>query len=111
MAERDPQRSVDEIRDVERISREALSDVRAAITGYRAQGLSGELDRARLALEAAGITASPAMDPVTLTAAQESALSLALRECVTNVVRHAQATRCKIRLRQEGDRIRLDVEG
>ncbi len=110
LAERDPQRSVDEIRDVERISREALSDVRAAITGYRAQGLSGELDRARLALEAGGITVSPEMDPVTLTAAQESALSLALRECVTNVVRHAQATRCTVRLRQEGDRIRLDVE-
>ena len=110
LADGDLQRSVDEIRDVERISREALSDVRAAIAGYRAQGLSGELDNARRALEAAGVAVSSTVDPIELTAAQESALALALRECVTNVVRHAQATRCTIRLRQEGDRIRLDVE-
>ena len=38
------------------------------------------------------------------------AVSLALREAVTNVVRHARADRCAIRLRREGDCIRLDVE-
>ena len=41
VAEADPERSVAEIRDVERISREALADVRAAISGYRARGLPG----------------------------------------------------------------------
>ena len=106
----DPQRSVAEIRDVERISREALADVRAAISGCRARGLSGEFDNARRVLDGAGVAVTFAMDPVDLTAVQESALSLVLREAVTNVVRHAGASRCAIRLRREGDRIRLDVE-
>ena len=110
VAEADPERSVAEIRDVERISREALADVRAAISGYRARGLSGELDNARRVLAGAGVAVSSAIDPVELTAVEESALSLALREAVTNVVRHARASRCTIRLRREGDRIRLDVE-
>ncbi len=84
--------------------------MRAAISGYRARGLPGELDNARRVLAGAGVAVSSAMDPVELTAVQETALSLALREAVTNVVRHARAGRCAIRLRREGDRIRLDVE-
>ena len=110
VAERDPKRSVEEIRDVERISRNALADVRAAVSGYRAQGLSGELANARRVLEGAGIAVSSAMDPVDLTADQETALALALREGVTNVVRHARATRCRIRLHPEGGRIRFEIE-
>ena len=110
MAEADPERSVAEIREVERISRDALADVRAAVSGYWATGLSGELDNARRVLAGAGVEVSSAMDPVELTAVQETALSLALREAVTNVVRHARASRCAIRLRRDGDRIRLDVE-
>lgn len=110
VAEADPERCVAEIREVERISRETLADVRAAVSGYRARGLPGELDNARRVLAGAGVSVSSAMDPVELTAVQETALSLALREAVTNVVRHARADRCAIRLRREGDRIRLDIE-
>ncbi len=110
VAEADPERCVAEIREVERISRETLADVRAAISGYRARGFPGELDNARRVLAGAGVAVSSTMDPVELTAVQETALSLALREAVTNVVRHARADRCAIRLRREGDRIRLDVE-
>ena len=110
MAEADPARSVTEIREVEWISRKALADVRAAVNGCRARGLPGELDNARRVLAGAGVELSSAMDPVELTAVEESALSLALREAVTNVVRHARARRCTVRLRRDGDRIRLDVE-
>ena len=52
---RDPERAAQEIRDVERISREALREVRGAIAGYRSEGLAAELARARLALESSGI--------------------------------------------------------
>ena len=110
VAERDPQRSVEEVRDVERISRNALTDVRAAVSGHRAQGLSGELANALRVLEGAGVAVSSEVDPVELTPVQESTVSLALREAVTNVVRHARATRCTIRLHQEGARIRLEIE-
>ena len=110
VAESDPHRSVEEVRDVERVSRNALADVRAAVSGYRAQGLSAELANARRVLEGAGVTVSSEVDPVELTAVQESAVSLTLREAVTNVVRHARATRCTIRLHRKGERIRLEIE-
>ena len=110
VAEADPERSVAEIRDVERISRETLADVRSAISGYRARGLTGELDNARRVLAGAGVAVSSAVDRVELSVVQEAALALALREGVTNVVRHARAGRCAIRLRRDGDRIRFEIE-
>ena len=53
LIERDPERAGREIREVERISREALREVRTAIAGYRSEGLQAEMGRARLALESA----------------------------------------------------------
>src|SRR4051794_32963205 len=108
LADRDPQRARDEIRDVERISREALSEVRQAVRGYRA-GLQQELDGATAMLRAAAIELTTEIDPVPLAAGQEAILALALREAVTNVVRHSEATRCTIALHRVGDDIRLIV--
>ena len=97
----DPARAAGEMRDVERISRDALSEVRSAVRGYRAQGLEGELVSARVMLETAQIAFDYYAEPLTLSPAQEATLSLALREAVTNVVRHSGGTRCAVRLRQE----------
>ena len=101
LAPHDPARAAGEMRDVERISRDALSEVRSAVRGYRAQGLEGELVSARVMLETAQIAFDYYAEPLTLSPAQEATLSLALREAVTNVVRHAGASRCAVRLRQE----------
>src|SRR5690606_38964639 len=51
----DPQSAAREMGDVERISRDALGQVRQAVRGYRSSGLEGEIANAKLALEAAGI--------------------------------------------------------
>ena len=102
LAESDPTRAGEEMRDVERIGREALAEVRAAVVGYRAQGLRGELDGARRALDAAGVEATVETDLPALPIAYESALALALREAVTNVVRHAGARHATIRIGVEG---------
>ena len=106
---RDPGRAEAEIRDVERISREALKEVRAAIAGYRSEGLSAELGRARLALEAAGVRMECSAAPVELAPVEETVLSLALREAVTNVMRHARASRCRVLLEQTDEETRLEV--
>ena len=98
LAERDPSRAGDEMRDVERIGRDALTEVRAAVVGYRANGLRGELDGARRALAAAGVEATVEVALPALPIAYELALAFALRESVTNVVRHAAATHATIRL-------------
>ena len=55
LMDRDPNRAGHEIREVEQISRQALSEVRDAIRGYRSQGLPAELARAKCTLETAGV--------------------------------------------------------
>ena len=109
LADRDPARAVAEIRDVERISREALMEVRKAVRGYRSEGLLDEVANAERVLVAAGITPEIAVIPANLPPEEDRALAYALREAVTNVVRHADATRCWIRLAEDGERTTLEV--
>ena len=106
----DPERAAGEMRDVERISREALAEVRSAVTGFRARGLQGELANAKLALEAGEVAFDYYAEPLDLTPERESALALALREAVTNVLRHAGAQHCTVRLRRLGEHAELTVE-
>ena len=111
LMDRDPSRAGNEIREVEQISRQALSDVRDAIRGYRSQGLAAELARAKSTLETAGLTVQcDAATTMKLPAVQESVLSLAVREAVTNVVRHAQARTCRMRLEQQNGSCRLEIQ-
>ncbi len=109
LTESEPTRARDEMRDVERIGREALAEVRVAVVGYRAKGLRGELDGARRALAAAGVDAQVEADLPALPIAYESALALALRESVTNVVRHADARHATIRIGVEESKVVLEV--
>jgi two-component system sensor histidine kinase DesK len=103
LIERDPQRAAQEIADVERTARTALSEVREAIGGYRSQGLPAEMELARTTLQAAGVALACESPLPHLHAAEETVLCLAVREAVTNIVRHAQATHCRIRFTTSGD--------
>ncbi len=111
LMERDPERAGKEIREVEQISRQALSDVRDAIRGYRSKGLAAELALAKSTLETAGVTVQcDAATTMKLPAVQETVLSLAVREAVTNVVRHAGARSCRMRLEQQNGTCRLEIQ-
>jgi len=109
LAETDVTRAVSEIRDVERISRDALAQVRDAVRGYRSGSFESEVRQAREALEAAGVQVEASLQPPSLTPSQESVFALALREAVTNVVRHAQATVCRLSLRRDGPYCELEI--
>jgi len=110
LMERDPERAGKEIREVEQISRQALSDVRDAIRGYRAKGLAAELAQAKSTLETAGLVVQcDAATSMKLPAMQESVLSLAVREAVTNVLRHAQAHTCRMRVEQQNGSCSLEI--
>ncbi|MFD7261062.1 sensor histidine kinase [Streptomyces sp. NPDC059874] len=98
-----PEAAAQQVADIERVSRQALVDVREAVSGYRRPTLPGELAGARTALAAAGVvaglpTGETADLPEELTEEQESALAWSLREAVTNVVRHSGAKRCAVTL-------------
>lgn len=110
LIDRDTERAAKEIREVEQISRQALAEVRDAIRGYRCKGLAAELAHAKETLETAGVVVQcDASTSVQLPAMQESVLSLAVREGVTNVVRHARATNCRLRLEQQNGSCRLEI--
>ena len=99
--ERDPAACRQEIRDIEASARHALSEVRTAVSGYRASGLAQALATARASLAAASIGFDERVEAFALPAAAEHVLALALREAVTNIVRHAGATHCAFTLALE----------
>ncbi|MBZ0223093.1 MAG: sensor histidine kinase [Dokdonella sp.] len=96
--ERDAPAARREIIEVERVARDALAQVRRAVSGIRAAGLAAELASARLLLESGDVRLDYHLDDVGLTPEVETVLALAVREAVTNIQRHARASRATIRL-------------
>ena len=94
----DPDRAEAEIADVQRLSRQALAEVRTAVAGVRDVTLASELANARSALSAAGIDADlpTAIDEVP--PAHRELFGWVIREGVTNVVRHSGASHCRVRV-------------
>ena len=98
LGEADPARALGQIAEVEELSRRALAEVRAAVSGYRDVTLAGELARGRELLEASGVAADlPAAADMADPAHQEL-LGWAVREGLTNVIRHSRAGTCAVRL-------------
>jgi two-component system sensor histidine kinase DesK len=93
-----PERAVQEVGEVEDVARQALGEVRLAVSGYRQPTLDGELAGARLALSAAGIEADVVRPSVTLAPDVEAVLAWTVREGATNVIRHSGASRCTVRV-------------
>ena len=110
LIDRDPGRARREIGEVEQIARKALTEVREAISGYRSEGLAAEIARAQKALDAAGVKLEVTGQPSQLAAAAETVLSLIVREAVTNIVRHAQASHCRLAVESRGQNTALIVE-
>ncbi|MGZ4598773.1 MAG: sensor histidine kinase [Oryzihumus sp.] len=98
LLEVDPERARAEVADLERLSRDALVDVRRAVEGYRELTLPGELARARAALQAAEIDADLPTSTDVVPGDLRELFAWGVREGVTNVIRHSAATRCTIRL-------------
>lgn len=94
----DPARARTEIGEVEALARGALADVRTTVAGYRGVSVAGELAAARAALDAAGIAAELPTATENVSAERRELAGWIVREGVTNVIRHAHATRCRVRL-------------
>jgi two-component system sensor histidine kinase DesK len=110
LVRRDPDRAAQEVDDIERVSRQALAEVRAAVTGYRGSvALGAELDRARSALAAAGVTTRIDAPPAPLPPAAEELLAWTVREGTTNIVRHAGARTAVIRVHHTDDGVGVEL--
>jgi two-component system sensor histidine kinase DesK len=71
--------------------------------------LAFEIDKARQALTAAGVQAEISALTTDGHPGQEAVLAMALREGVTNVIRHAGATRCEIKLQPTAKALVLSI--
>ncbi len=109
MAERSPERTAQEVGDIERVAREALREVREAVAGYRQPSLSQELDGATETLRETGIQVLVAGGPGTLPGPLDAALAWTVREATTNVIRHARARRVRFEFAREDKAARLRV--
>lgn len=98
LLEKDPEKAKSEIADIEKVSREAMAEIRNTLRGYSTYKLSEEIQRAESALSSAGVTLQAETIEINMTPAQESVVALIMREAVTNVVRHSQAKNCRLRL-------------
>ncbi len=98
-----PEQATSEIGDIETAARQALTEVREAVAAYRLPTLPGELRGAGELLAAAGIAYRQRGEAPPLAPAAEATLAWAVREGVTNVIRHSHARVCDITLSVEGE--------
>ncbi|MFI1100114.1 histidine kinase [Streptomyces melanogenes] len=109
LAPRDLDAALGQVADIESVGRQALTEIREAVTGYREGSLGTELDRARSALLAAEVEPVVRLSGPPLPSQVEALLGWVVREAVTNVVRHSGAARCEITVDGAPDRVRLTI--
>ncbi|MER6125043.1 sensor histidine kinase [Streptomyces sp. NPDC001795] len=109
LAHRDLEAALVQVTDIESVGRQALTEIREAVTGYREGSLTTELDRARSALAAAGIEPFVRRSGAPLMPQTEALLGWVVREAVTNAVRHSGATSCEITVDSTSERVRLTI--
>lgn len=105
----DPAAAAREIHDIERAARDALAEVRHAVTGFRQPTLRGELAAARELLASSGIRASIVDHVGPLPPSADSLCAWTIREAVTNVIRHSRARTCVIRTSRDDGVVRVSI--
>ncbi|MEV0256630.1 histidine kinase [Streptomyces sp. NPDC050732] len=109
LAPRDLDAALGQVADIESVGRQALTEIREAVTGYREGSLATELDRARDLLGAAGIDTVVRQSGPPLAPQTAALLGWVVRESATNVVRHSGATHCEIEVTGTAEQTRLDI--
>jgi len=104
-----PGRAQSELAGILEISRQALADVRAVASSYRAMSLAREADAAQSMLNEAEIDTSVDICCGPLPPALDTVLATTLREGVTNALRHSKMQRCRIAATEDEGRILLEV--
>ncbi|NRQ41762.1 sensor histidine kinase [Rheinheimera sp. YQF-2] len=92
-----------QLSELSQIARDALSQVRQSVSGYKHQGLAAEITKLLSRLRDAGFQAVLKGDIPQLDARRETALILALTELVTNVIRHSKGDSCSLSFLQQGN--------
>ena len=109
--DRDVEQAKRELLDILTSSKIALKQVRELVSEMKFISLNKEIEQLRNILTQAGIEATVEAEEATslLSSVEETMLCLSLREAVTNVIKHSEATHCLIKLRMESDTYHVQV--
>ncbi|MCM1971876.1 histidine kinase [Streptomyces sp. NPDC002812] len=105
-----PERAREEVVSVLGVSRQALVDVRAVARGYRDMSLAAEAVSVVDVMASAGVEAEVDIDCGRLHPLVDTVLATALREGVTNILRHSKVQSCTIRAAVDGETVELVME-
>ncbi|KAB8197245.1 sensor histidine kinase [Nonomuraea phyllanthi] len=98
-----------EMAEVNTLTRQALKELRQAVRGYRELDLTAELNSVKGVLEAAGVRCEVGLPHGDLPDGVAPVFASALREAVTNVLKHSTATFCDITIRFTAREAELSV--
>ncbi|GAA1070794.1 sensor histidine kinase [Nocardiopsis composta] len=109
LVRRAPERAEAEMAGVQDAAREALREVRAAVSGYRRIDLAEELRSVCEVLSASGAACEVSGGPEEVPEDLRDLVAWLVREAGTNVIRHSAAARCRIVLRRDGGAVVAEV--
>ena len=100
-----------ELREIQQISKESMREVRTIVENLKSRTLTSELETVKKMLEIAGIEVEIAnqLDTASLTQELESTASMILLELVTNIIKHAQASKAHLKLERTEKELILTV--
>ena len=100
-----------ELKEIQQISKESMREVRTIVENLKSRTLTSELETVKKMLEIAGIEVEIAnqLDTASLTQELESTASMILLELVTNIIKHAKASKAYLRLERTEKELLLTV--
>ena len=100
-----------ELKEIQQISKESMREVRTIVENLKSRTLTSELETVKKMLEIAGIEMETdnQLDTASLTQELESTASMILLELVTNIIKHAQASKAYLKLERTEKELILTV--
>ncbi|WP_049502239.1 sensor histidine kinase [Streptococcus mitis] len=100
-----------ELKDIHQISKDSMNEVRTIVENLKSRTLTSELETVKKMLEIAGIEVEIAnqLDTASLTQELESTASMILLELVTNIIKHAKASKVYLKLERTEKELILTV--
>ena len=100
-----------ELREIQQISKESMREVRTIVENLKSRTLTSELETVKKMIEIAGIKVETdnQLDTASLTQELESTASMILLELVTNIIKHAKASKAYLKLERTEKELVLTV--
>lgn len=98
-----------QLTELSQIARDAMSQVRQSVSGYKHQGLTAEVSKLLQRLRDAGFGAELKGDIPQLAKREETVLILILTELVTNILRHSHGNNCLLSFSLEGTQLQMQL--